>query len=61
MLAASLERELGPIRQRAESLRGDRRQVVEALRAGAIRARTIAEATMVDVRRVMGMGTQGWT
>jgi tryptophanyl-tRNA synthetase len=54
-LAEQLVRELGPIRERGERLRADPRPVVEALRAGAKRARSLGEATMIEVRAAMGM------
>jgi tryptophanyl-tRNA synthetase len=58
LAGASLDRELSPIRERAERLRRERSVVIEALRAGAARARGIAADTMAEVRRAMGMGTQ---
>jgi tryptophanyl-tRNA synthetase len=57
---ASLVKELGPIRERALELRQERGRVLDALAAGASRARMIAEATMREVRAAMGMSTATW-
>jgi tryptophanyl-tRNA synthetase len=54
-LAASMNAELDPIRARAAELEAKPARVLEVLAAGAERARTIAESTMQDVRRAMGM------
>ncbi len=47
---------LRPVRERYAELRADEPGLEAALEAGADRARVIAESTMVDVRRVMGVG-----
>ena len=54
VLFESLERDLVPIRRRAEELQADPRRVDEALTAGASAARTIACETMSAVRHRMG-------
>ena len=54
VLFESLERELVPIRSRAEALRADPQRVGEALASGAERARQIANETMSAVRHRMG-------
>jgi tryptophanyl-tRNA synthetase len=55
VLFESMERELVPIRTRAEALRARPSDVEEALAAGADRTRTIARETMREVRDRMGM------
>jgi len=55
VLFESMERELVPIRTRAEALRARPSDVEEALAAGADRTRTIARETMREVRERMGM------
>ncbi|HVS99568.1 MAG TPA: tryptophan--tRNA ligase [Solirubrobacterales bacterium] len=45
---------LGPVRERYEELRPDEAALEATLAAGAEKARAIAAATLVDVRRVMG-------
>lgn len=54
-LTEAMNAELAPIRERAESLRKNPKRVLDVLQAGAERARGIAESTMRDVRRAMGM------
>lgn len=54
VLFESMERELVPIRARAEQLRADPRGVTSALDSGAERARRIAGETMAGVRHRMG-------
>ena len=54
VLLENMERELTPIRRRAEELRGDRAQVDAALAAGATRCRELASDTMRGVRERMG-------
>jgi len=49
--------ELGPVRERALELRGDRKRVLDVLRDGGAKARGMAETTMGEVRRVMGLTT----
>jgi tryptophanyl-tRNA synthetase len=48
---------LGPVRERYEELRPDEATLEATLEAGAEKAREIAAATLVDVRRVMGFGS----
>lgn len=55
VLAASMETELVPIRARAAELAAKPSLVTEALGDGAARARTIAKATMAEVRARMGL------
>ncbi|HEY7233572.1 MAG TPA: tryptophan--tRNA ligase [Gemmatimonadaceae bacterium] len=54
VLFESMERELVPIRRRAEELRNDRAQVDAALGAGAAHCRELASDTMRGVRERMG-------
>ncbi len=54
----SLLAELTPIRERADELRKERKQVLDALVSGAERARAIARATLGDVRKKMGLTTR---
>ena len=54
-LAANIEVEMGPIRERYELLRAQPAQVWDVLRDGADRAREIAASTMVEVREKMGL------
>jgi tryptophanyl-tRNA synthetase len=54
VLFENMERELTPIRRRAEELRDDRGQVDAALAAGATRCRELASDTMRGVRERMG-------
>jgi tryptophanyl-tRNA synthetase len=54
-LMQSVNRELTPIRTRAEELRANPKRVLDILDAGAERARGIASETMREVRDVMGM------
>jgi tryptophanyl-tRNA synthetase len=57
MLGAAMEAELGPVRERAVSLMGDKKRVLTLLREGGARARSVAETTMTEVRSVMGLTT----
>jgi len=57
MLTQTLVSELGPVREKALSLRADKRRVLTVLRDGAERARKIAEGTLVEVRSAMGLTT----
>jgi tryptophanyl-tRNA synthetase len=59
MLAAAMEAEVGPVRERALALRSDKKRVLTILQEGGARARTAAEATMSEVREVMGLTTAG--
>jgi hypothetical protein len=54
VLFENMDRELVPIRRRAEELHQDRRQVDSALGAGAARCRELASDTMRGVRERMG-------
>lgn len=55
VLAASMERELVPIRTRAAELAATPSLVTDALGDGAATARTVAKATMAEVRARMGL------
>lgn len=55
-LSENLLAELGPVRERAEALRRQPDQVVQALSRGAERAREIASGTLSEVRQAMGLG-----
>ena len=46
---------LAPVRERAAELRGHPERVREVLADGAARCRAIADATMTEVRGVMGL------
>ena len=47
---------LAPVRERYTDLRADPGELERVLASGAERARAIASGTLVDVRRVMGVG-----
>ena len=47
---------LAPVRERYAELRGDEEALEDLLEAGAEKARTIATATLADVRDAMGVG-----
>src|SRR4051812_11463437 len=47
---------LAPVRERYGELRGDEAALEAVLQEGADRARSLAEETMVEVRRAMGVG-----
>ncbi|MFO7245828.1 MAG: tryptophan--tRNA ligase [Thermaerobacter sp.] len=55
-LAEALIRHLEPIRLRRAELAGDRRRLRAILDAGAERARSVARATLDEVRRAIGVG-----
>jgi tryptophanyl-tRNA synthetase len=57
MLGSAMEAEIGPVRERALSLLGDKKRVLTILRDGAQRARSAAEVTMKEVRDAMGLTT----
>lgn len=59
VLADHMIAELTPIRERAAALQANPGRVRELLRQGAERARTIARATMAEVRRRMGFLDEG--
>ena len=54
VLADHMIAALAPIRERAAALRADPARVDKVLRAGAARARAVARATLVEVKRRMG-------
>jgi tryptophanyl-tRNA synthetase len=54
-LVGSVNRELEPIRARADELRANPKRVLDVLDAGGAHARSIADQTMREVRDVMGM------
>ena len=51
--------ELGPVRERYAALRADEAELERVLAAGAEKARSIASATLGDVRAAMGVGPPG--
>jgi tryptophanyl-tRNA synthetase len=55
VLHQGMEAELTPIRARAEALGAEPQRVREILRAGADRARSVAQRTMGEVREAMGI------
>ncbi len=55
VLLESMERELAPIRARAEELTASPGSVDDALGDGAARARRVAAATMAEVKERMGL------
>ncbi len=55
-VAAAVTAYLAPVRERYEALRGDEGELESILADGAGRARSIAGDTLVDVRRLMGLG-----
>jgi tryptophanyl-tRNA synthetase len=55
VLHESMEKELAPIRARAQELAADPKQVKNTLVAGAEHAATIARATMGEVKKKMGL------
>jgi len=55
VLAASMERELAPIRERARELAAHPGRVKEVLDAGAQHARSIARQTLDEVKHIMGL------
>ena len=58
LLLEVLQAELEPIRERGAELRADKKRVLKVLNDGRERARSLAEETMQEVRRAMGMTTQ---
>lgn len=54
-LCTAMLAELNPMRERAEALRANPKRVLDVLGEGASRARSIAENTMRDVRKAMGL------
>jgi len=59
VMIESLERELVPLRARAEELDKDPERVTKVLARGAERCRDLASETMRDVRSAMGLGALG--
>lgn len=57
-LAAAMNAELAPVRERAAELRADRKRVLRVLQDGAARAKDIAASTLTDVHRAMGLTTK---
>jgi tryptophanyl-tRNA synthetase len=55
-VAESVIEWLAPVRERYHELRGDEAGLERTLEAGAAKARTIAGATLADVRDAMGVG-----
>jgi tryptophanyl-tRNA synthetase len=55
VLLDSMDRELVPIRTRADELRAAPKRLDEVLEAGAVKCRAIARETMRDVRERMGL------
>jgi tryptophanyl-tRNA synthetase len=55
VLHQSMEQELAPIRARAKELAGDPVKISKTLAAGADHARTVARATMGEVKKKMGL------
>jgi tryptophanyl-tRNA synthetase len=55
VLHESMEKELGPIRQRAAEIRAQPERAKDALEAGAERARSVARETMKEVKEKMGL------
>jgi tryptophanyl-tRNA synthetase len=56
IMIARAETELGPIRERRHALAARPDDVRDVIRAGNRRAKAVAEATMADVRRLVGLG-----
>jgi tryptophanyl-tRNA synthetase len=57
VLLESMERELGPIRERALEVRAHANELADILGDGAARARSIARETMREVKELMGMSS----
>jgi tryptophanyl-tRNA synthetase len=55
-VADAVAAELAPVRERYHEIRGDAEALEATLAAGADKARTIASATLADVREAMGVG-----
>ena len=55
-VAEAVSAELAPVQERYREIRADTGALEEILAAGAAKARTIARATLADVREVMGVG-----
>jgi len=56
IMIARVEQELGPIRERRAEIAAHPDDVRDLLAAGTRRARAVAESTMVEVRRRVGLG-----
>jgi tryptophanyl-tRNA synthetase len=57
LVAEAMNAELAPVRHRAAELAADERRVLRVLHDGGERARSRAEATLKEVRSVMGLTT----
>jgi tryptophanyl-tRNA synthetase len=55
ILADNMAVHFAPVRERAKELLADRSAIKEILRAGAVRAKGIADETMAEVRKAMGL------
>jgi tryptophanyl-tRNA synthetase len=55
-VAEAVAAELAPVQERYRAIRGDASALEATLAAGAAKARTIASATLADVRDAMGVG-----
>jgi tryptophanyl-tRNA synthetase len=55
-VAEAVAAELAPVQERYRAIRGDAPALEATLAAGADKARTIASATLADVREAMGVG-----
>jgi len=55
MLFENVRKELNPIRERALALRDDTGYIMDVLREGAGKCRTIAQETMNEVRDALGI------
>ena len=55
VLFESMEKELAPIRERAEAIRSNASQLDEMLHAGAARARAVASETIREAKELMGL------
>jgi tryptophanyl-tRNA synthetase len=55
-VAEAVAAELAPVQERYRAIRGDASALEATLAAGAAKARTIASATLADVREAMGVG-----
>lgn len=55
-LAAAIDRELAPIRERRQELEQQSQFVEEVIQAGAVQARQVAGQTLVETKAAMGLG-----
>jgi tryptophanyl-tRNA synthetase len=56
VLFESMEKELGPIREKAAQVRSRSKELDEMLAAGAAKARRMAQETLREVKELMGLG-----